>query len=930
MSSDYRSTVFLPNTGFPMKARLPEREPEMLARWARMDLPARLREDGNGRPPFILHDGPPYANGNIHIGHALNKILKDVINRARQMTGHNSVYVPGWDCHGLPIEWQVEQNYRKDGRDKDDVPVLEFREECRRFAAHWIEVQSAEFQRLGIVGDWDNPYTTMSFAAEAQIVRELQKFLMNGGLYRGAKPVMWSPVEKTALSDAEVEYHDHESTFVFVRFAVREGPDSIKGASIVIWTTTPWTLAGNRAVAVAPDKTYVRVRVTAANPGSLAVPGEEFWVAAPLLDSVQKEVGITACEVVAELAGDEIAGAVLAHPWAGQGYDFDVPVLPAHFVEMETGTGFVHIAPGHGEDDFVLGQQHGIEVPFTVNEAGVYFDHVPMFAGRHVYKVADEVCEALREAGALLASGKLVHSYPHSWRSKAPLIFRTTPQWFISMDTNDLRAKALRAIAEVRWFPAAGQNRIYAMVASRPAWVVSRQRSWGVPLTLFVDRETGEPLRDEAVNTRISDAIEAEGGDAWYGSPPERFLGDLDPARYEQVKDTLDVWFDSGSTHAFVLEARPELTSPASLYLEGSDQHRGWFHTSLLESCGTRGRAPYREVLTHGFVMDGAGRKMSKSLGNVVAPQEVIEQFGADILRLWVVSSDYSEDLRIGPEILRAQVDSYRRLRNTLRYILANLEGFDDSERLAVADMPELERFVLHRVAGLDDLVRSCCAEYDFHRLFVALHGFCAVDLSSFYFDIRKDALYCDPATSRRRRAARTVLAELFSRLTAWLAPILVFTAEEAWLERHPGDDQSVHLRQFPETPGDWRDDALAARWDDIRALRRAVTAALEVERREKRIGSSLQAHAHVYGAGGFGDALGDVDFAAICITSGITLADGDAPAGAFTLDSAPGIAVVITAADGDKCERCWRVLAEVADHGDLCHRCADAVAAHP
>ena len=929
MSSDYRSTVFLPNTGFPMKARLPEREPEMLARWAGMDLPARLREDGNGRSPFILHDGPPYANGNIHIGHALNKILKDVINRARQMTGHNSVYVPGWDCHGLPIEWQVEQNYRKAGRDKDDVPVLEFREECRRFAAHWIEVQSAEFQRLGIVGDWENPYTTMSFAAEAQIVRELQKFLMNGGLYRGAKPVMWSPVEKTALSDAEVEYHDHESTFVFVRFAVREGADSLKGASIVIWTTTPWTLAGNRAVAVAPDKTYVRVRVTAANPDSLAVPGEEFWVAAPLLDAVRKEVGITACEVVAELPGNDIAGAVLAHPWTGQGYDFDVPVLPAHFVEMETGTGFVHIAPGHGEDDFVLGQQHGIEVPFTVNEAGVYFDHVPMFAGRHVYKVADEVCEALRDAGALLASGKLVHSYPHSWRSKAPLIFRTTPQWFISMDTNDLRAKALRAIGEVRWFPAAGQNRIHAMVASRPAWVVSRQRSWGVPLTLFVDRETGEPLRDEAVNTRISDAIEAEGGDAWYGSPPERFLGDLDPDRYEQVKDTLDVWFDSGSTHAFVLEARPELSSPASLYLEGSDQHRGWFHTSLLESCGTRGRAPYREVLTHGFVMDGEGRKMSKSLGNVVAPQEVIEQFGADILRLWVVSSDYSEDLRIGPEILRAQVDSYRRLRNTLRYILANLEGFNDSERLAVADMPELERFVLHRLAELDDLVRSCCAAYDFHRLFVALHGFCAVDLSSFYFDIRKDALYCDPATSRRRRAARTVLAELFSRLTAWLAPILVFTAEEAWLERHPGDDQSVHLRQFPETPGDWRDDALAARWEELRTLRRAVTAALEVERREKRIGSSLQAQAKVYGAGRFRDALGDVDFAAVCITSGITLADGDAPAGAFTLDSAPGVAVVVTAADGDKCERCWRVLPEVADHGDLCHRCADAVAAH-
>ena len=934
MPSDYRNTVFLPRTDFPMKARLPEREPELLARWAGMDLHRRLREAAAGEPKFILHDGPPYANGHIHIGHALNKILKDVINRSRQMMGLDAHYVPGWDCHGLPIEWQVEQDYRKSGRDKDQVPILEFREECRRFAAHWIEVQSAEFQRLGVTGDWEAPYTTMAFAAEAQIVRELLLFLMNGGLYKGSKPVMWSPVEKTALADAEVEYHDHESTTVFVRFPVLAGPPQTDGAAVVIWTTTPWTLPGNRAVAVAPGETYVRVRVGRVGAKSLAEPGEEFLLAEPLLESVQRQTGLESAEVVARLDGSALAGARLAHPLRGQGYDFDVPVLPARFVGMETGTGFVHIAPGHGEDDFVLGREHGIEVPFTVSEDGTFYDHVPLFAGRHVYKVDDEICAVLKSAGALLGRGTLTHSYPHSWRAKAPLIFRNTPQWFISMETNDLRAKALAAIGQVRWVAPAGRNRIYSMIEQRPAWVVSRQRSWGVPLAVFVDRETGEPLRDEMVNARIVTAFEAEGGDCWFGSEPGRFLApEYDPERYEQVTDTLDVWFDSGSTHAFVLEPRKDLAWPASLYLEGSDQHRGWFHTSLLESCGTRGRAPYEAVLTHGFVMDGEGRKMSKSLGNVTAPQEVISKFGADILRLWVVSSDYAEDLRIGPDIVQAQVDSYRRLRNTLRYILGNLDGFSESERLPAAEMPGLERWLLHRLWELDRFVRSCCEDFDFHRLYVTLYAFCTVDLSSFYFDVRKDALYCDRGDAVRRRAARTVLAELYSYLTAWLAPILCFTAEEAWLDRNPGPGSSVHLRTFPDAPGDWRDDALKARWEKVRTLRRAVTGALEVERREKRIGASLQAHVQVYGAGAYRDVLAGLDFAEVCITSGITLHDDAAPAGvdAFTLDDVPGVAVVATGAAGEKCGRCWRVLEEVAEQGgDLCHRCTDAIAGAP
>jgi isoleucyl-tRNA synthetase len=626
--------------------------------------------------------------------------------------------------------------------------------------------------------------------------------------------------------------------------------------------------------------------------------------------------------------GKELAGAKLAHPLRGKGYDFDVPVLPADFVDMETGTGFVHIAPGHGEDDFYLGQAHKIEVPQTVGEDGRFYAHVPLFATKHVYDVADEVCAALQGQGNLLGRGTLVHSYPHSWRAKAPLIFRTTPQWFISMDTNDLRAKALAAIDQVRWVPSQGRNRIYAMVESRPAWVVSRQRTWGVPLAVFRHKDSGEPLRDAEVNARIVAAFEKEGGDAWWAHPPQYFLGNkYDAARFDQSMDTLDVWFDSGSTHAFVLERDAELHWPASLYLEGSDQHRGWFHTSLLASCGTRGRAPYVAVLTHGFVLDGEGRKMSKSLGNVVAPQDVLSKLGADILRLWVVSSDYYEDLKIDQSILQAQVDAYRKLRNTLRYVLGSLDGFSAAEKVEATAMPELERWVLHRLAEMDALVRQCCNDFDFHRLFVELHTFCTNDLSSFYFDVRKDSLYCDPLRSARRKAARTTLDHIFSCLTAWLAPVLCFTAEEAWLERNPGEGESVHLRQFPTVPAAWRDDALAARWDKVRTLRRVVTGALEVERREKRIGASLQAHPEVFGFAAYRDALKGIDFAEICITSGITLHDGAPPAGAFTDADVAGVGVRAGLAGGDKCERCWRVLPEVGKaHEDLCHRCADAV----
>ena len=929
---DYKSTVFLPDADFPMRAGLPEREPETLKRWASMDLFRRHRQAAKGRKKFILHDGPPYANGHLHIGHALNKILKDVITRSQQMLGRDANYVPGWDCHGLPIEWKIEERYRAEGKNKDEVPIVQFRRECREFADHWIDIQRREFERLGVIGDWETPYTTMAFAAEAQIVRELGKFLINGALYKGARPVLWSVVEKTALAEAEVEYHDHTSTAIYVRFPVlKTAAAELEGASVVIWTTTPWTIPGNRALAYGPGFAYGVYEVVSVEEGGLAVDGERLVVAHSLAESVKSAGKISAWRRLTEATG--LDGTVCRHPLHGRGYDFDVPVLAAEFVDTETGTGFVHVAPGHGADDFTLGVKHGIDVPDTVNGAGLFEDHVPLFAGRHVFKVDGDVVEALKDAGQLLASGRFTHSYPHSWRSKAPLIFRNTPQWFISMEETGLRRAALAAIDQTRFVPESGRKRLYGMVETRPDWCVSRQRAWGVPITVFVNRETGEPLRDAGVLERIADVVEAEGADAWFTSDPARFLAPgYDPADFDQVTDILDVWFDSGATHSFVLEKRPELQWPASLYLEGSDQHRGWFQSSLLESCGTRGRAPYEAVLTHGFVMAGDGQKMSKSLGNVVSPQDVVNRYGADILRLWVVASDYSEDLRIGPEILKHHADIYRRLRNTLRYLLGNLNGFDDTERLPVADMPELERWVLHRIWELDRMLRGSCEAFDFHPLFAELHNFCAVELSAFYFDVRKDSLYCDRADSVRRRAARTVLDTLFDCLTAWLAPFLCFTAEEAWLTRHPGPDESVHLRLFPEIPEAWRDDALAAKWGRVRALRRVVTGALEVERADKRIGSSLEAHAAVFAEGAYVEALDGVDLAEIAITSDATLRDGAAPDGAFTIADVPGVAVVPSLAAGEKCRRCWKVLGEVgSDPGypDVCARCADAVRHH-
>jgi len=916
-----------------MKGSLPAREPDWLAKWERMDIYGQLRAKGRDNPDkFILHDGPPYANGNIHNGHAMNKTLKDIIVRSQQMSGKDAPYVPGWDCHGLPIEWMIEKQYQKKKIKKDDIDPIEFRMECRNFAAKWVDVQREEFKRLGIFGDWDKPYLTMNFDSEAQIVRELQKFLMNGDLYRGSKPIMWSVVEKTALAEAEIEYQDHTSHVIDVGFTVvKSAVDGLIGSQIVIWTTTPWTIPGNRGLAYGKDIDYLLFEVLEVSAGSRVAVGRKISTCDVLKDALLDRAGITKIKELSHFKGSDLMGTICHHPWHDTGYDFDVPVIEGYHVTTEAGTGYVHIAPSHGQEDFEVGKAAGLAAPFTVDDGGVYYDSVPMFAGEHVYKVHDHVCEELETVGALLTRDTIVHSYPHSWRSKAPLIFRNTPQWFISMDNNGLRDKAVAEVDKVRWVPENSKNRMMAMVSDRPDWLLSRQRAWGVPITVFFHKETGDLLRDDAVNARIALAVEAAGADAWYGCDSQEFLGDAYNADdYDKVEDILDVWFDSGSTHAFVLENRPELRAPADLYVEGTDQHRGWFQSSLLESCGTRGHAPYKNVLTHGFTLDDKGKKMSKSGTNSVAPQKIIDQFGADILRLWVTSTDYMNDHRIGNNIIQGQVEAYRKIRNTMRFLLGNLDNFDDAEKLPLSEMPEMDRLILHRLSELNEINAQAIADYNYNRIYTALYNFFTVDLSAFYFDIRKDCLYCDGASSIRRRATRSVLDQLFFVLTKIMAPILVFTAEEIWQSRFPNENDSIHLQVFHDIPDDWRDNALAAKWEKIRTLRKAVTGALEVERREKRIGSSLQGQVKIFVTDpSYIEAAENIDLAELSITSKAELVQEPAPEGAFRHEDSPDIAVVSTLADGGKCERCWQTLPEVstiAGYDNICPRCASAL----
>jgi isoleucyl-tRNA synthetase len=945
---DYRATLFLPKTDFPMKAGLPQAEPQWLARWEKMDLYGQIRKAAKGRPLFVLHDGPPYANGEIHSGTGLNKVLKDIVVRSRGFLGYDAPYIPGWDCHGLPIEWKIEEKYRKEGKSKDDVPIDQLRKDCRDFANHWIDIQRAQFKRLGCMGQWDKPYTTMDYRAEAVIARELHKFVDNKLLYRGFRPVMWSPVEKTALAEAEVEYHEKTSPTIYVRFPAKFG---LVKADVVIWTTTPWTIPGNRAIAYSPSMDYSLYEVTEASEGSLANVGDKLALADALADQTAKHSKIS----LKHLGKVDPHGVVAAHPFRGKGYEFDVPLLPGGHVTADTGTGFVHTAPGHGEEDFALMMDlfpgyaaNNPDAFAVVNEDGSFSANVPMFAGKFILsrdgkKDGDAngaVIKELIDAGRLLAKGSLRHSYPHSWRSKAPVIFRATAQWFAAMDKDlpgggTLRERAMKAIGDTKWYPASGENRMGGMVKDRPDWVLSRQRAWGVPLAIFVNKASQEILNDPNVNKRIGDAFATEGADAWYkpGSAA-RFLGnEYDADDYEQVKDILDVWFDSGSTHVFTVEQPLEPEWPqkdhADLYLEGSDQHRGWFQSSLLESCATRGRAPYDEVLTAGFVLDREGDKMSKSVGNVIRPQDIADKNGADIFRLWVASSDFTQDLRMGSDIIQANADAYRRLRNTIRFMLANLDGFDESERVPHDQMPELERYILARLAELDGVVRAAYKTYDFNRVYTTLFSFCTNELSAFYFDIRKDALYCDAVTATRRRASRTVTEEAFKRIVTWFAPILCFTMEEAWLLHYPGEKNSVHLQTFFETPKGWADEALVKKWDRVRELRRVVTGALELARRDKTIGASLEAAPVLYVSQDDATLLKDVPLAEIAITSGAHVSTNEAPAEAFRLSDVPGAAAVFHHATGDKCARCWMILPEVGKnpkHDDLCNRCSEAV----
>jgi isoleucyl-tRNA synthetase len=951
---DYRETVFLPQTDFPMRAGLPALEPRLLEILGDLYADVRAVRQAAGAPLFVLHDGPPYANGAIHIGHALDKLLKDFVVRSRFALGFDVDYVPGWDCHGLPIEWKIEEAFRAEGRPKDQVSKAEFRERCRTYAAGWIAEQSGEFQRLGVLGDWAHRYATMDYSSEAAIVAEFHKFVASGQVYRGSKPVMWSPVERTALADAEVEYHDHVSPTIWVKFPVVEGPDAALGASVVIWTTTPWTIPANRAIAYNPKIAYGLFEVRALETDLPFEPWARRGDLLILAESLAE--GVLSAAKIAEwvrLGPVDPTGMVCAHPLAtvDSGYGFPVPLLSGDHVTEDAGSGFVHTAPGHGAEDYMVWLANGHrDIPETVDENGAYFAHVPMFGGLKVLETEgkkagkfgsanEAVTKALIEAGSLLARGRLEHSYPHSWRSKAPVIFRNTPQWFIRLDTpledpihggKTLRETALAAIDATDFYPEAGRNRIRGMVESRPDWLISRQRAWGSPLAMFVDKASGEPLRDPAVNNRIAEIISREGADAWFARPAGDFLGNRDPAAYEKIEDIVDVWFDSGSTHAFALEGRAGTHWPADLYLEGSDQHRGWFQSSLLEACATRGRAPYEAVMTHGFTLDEKGEKMSKSLGNTVDPQTITRAQGADILRLWAALTDYSEDQRIGPTILQTTVDAYRKLRNTVRYLLGALAGFSEAERVGLADMPPLERFILHRLWELDGEVRSAYERYAFADALRPLADFCSNDLSALFFDIRRDALYCDRPDSLRRRACRTVMALIFERLTIWMSPVLAFTMEEAWRARFPEAGPNA-LRTFPSTPQAWRHEAEAERWRKVQAVTRVVTGALEIERREKRLGSALEAAPRVYVADpDMLAAFDGLDAAEVFRTSQAELLAGESPVEAFRLEGAPGVSVEPLRASGRKCARSWRILPEVgqnARYPDLSARDADAVA---
>jgi len=892
------SQINLPKTAFSMKANLPLREPEILEYWKKIDLYQELRKSSKGKEKFVLHDGPPYANGNIHMGTALNKILKDIIVKFHQMDGKDSIYVPGWDCHGLPIEWKIEEQYKKNKKNKNEVPIVEFRKECRSFAEKWIEVHKGQFKRLGVIGDWENYYSTMSFDAEAQIVRELGKFLKEGSLYRGFKPVLWSTVEKTALADAEVEYQDHKSDTIYTSFPIKSSNiKELEGSEIIIWTTTPWTIPANKALAYNEALDYVLIQLN--DDGDFK--DRKIVIAQALLDSVLKECSIKDYKEIKKFKGKDFKDTICNHPFFNLGYEYDIPMLEARFVTTEQGTGIVHCAPSHGPDDFNLCLNHGIKAIETVDGDGKYTKNVHLFEGNHIFKANPIVIEKLKEQKKLLANGELTHSYPHSWRSKAPLVHRATPQWFISMESHKLRETALKALDETTFYPSKGKERLRSMIETRPDWCVSRQRVWGVPLPIFVNKKTKEILVDDEVNENIANIYEKEGSDCWFSDNPQRFLGEKYKSEdYEKLSDIVEVWFDSGSTHSFVLEKREDLKWPASMYLEGSDQHRGWFHSSLLESCGTRGKAPFESILSHGFVVDGKGLKMSKSLGNVIAPEDILKKYGADILRIWVASSNYAEDLRIDHSILDQHADSYRKIRNTFRYLLGNLnDNFEEIEleKINLSELPELEQFMLHKIYSLNENFKNYFDNYDFHNLYKELLNFCTVDLSAFYFDIRKDSLYCDSKDSKKRKSTIILLNVILNSLLKWFAPILSFTTEEIY-KLIMDDNKSIHLTKFLDYPKNFKNENLNQKWLELIKIRNVCNISIEEKRASKEIGSSLEASLKINLDKKLNEISKDVDFSELCITSSAEVS---------YLENSE-TKVQTSKAEGSKCQVCWKI----------------------
>ncbi|MFL2851908.1 MAG: isoleucine--tRNA ligase [Candidatus Pelagibacter sp.] len=904
-----KELINLPKTAFSMKANLPTKEPEILQLWKKIDLYKELRISKKGKEKFVLHDGPPYANGNIHMGTALNKILKDIIVKFHQMEGKDSVYVPGWDCHGLPIEWKIEEQYKKNKKNKNEVPIVEFRKECRAFAEKWIEIHKEQFKRLGVVGDWENYYSTMSYDAEAQIVRELGKFLKEGSLYRGFKPVLWSTVEKTALADAEVEYQDHKSDTIYVSFPVKSSNiKELDNSSIIIWTTTPWTIPANKALAYNESLDYLLIEIN--DDGDFK--NKKIVLAEALLESTIKDCDIKNYKNLKRFKGKDFKDTICNHPFLDLGYDYDVPMLEARFVTTEQGTGIVHCAPSHGPDDFNLCLNNGIKAIETVDGDGKYTNIVSSFEGIHIFKANPIVIEKLKKQKKLLKNGELVHSYPHSWRSKAPLVHRATPQWFISMESHELRNKALKAIDETTFYPSKGKERLKSMIETRPDWCVSRQRVWGVPLPIFINKKTKEILVDDELFENIAKIYEKEGSDCWFSDDPQKFLGKKYKAEdFDKLSDIVEVWFDSGSTHSFVLEKREDLKWPASMYLEGSDQHRGWFHSSLLESCGTRGKAPFETILSHGFVVDGKGLKMSKSLGNVIAPEDILKKYGADILRIWVASSNYAEDLRIDYSILDQHSESYRKIRNTFRYLLGNLnDKFQDNsfEKLNIENLPELEQFMLHKVFSLNNKFINYFKIYDFHNLYKELLNFCTVDLSAFYFDIRKDALYCDPIDSAKRQSCITVLNILLNSLLKWFAPILSFTTEEIY-QLVSKKNKSIHLENFINFPKKFENKKIAEKWSELIKIRDICNISIEEKRASKEIGSSLEAELNVKINNKLKQIVEGVDLSELCITSKVNI----------SFDDQSDIRVSTQKASGQKCKVCWKIKLDHCERHPKC-----------